>query len=154
MRMLLVGALGMLALEVLLVGGYLAASSQDPFILNPNSGSLEEDGITMVMLCGQGHTPEGRLSEVLSKMPPDGDIGGWSRGRTLRGDCGIWYHHNIFYNPHGESNGPSRRWPLSLIHQSAWNKNSQKVISKILHSPAPLELVTPMYGYARLRILP
>jgi len=61
MKMLLVGAVGMLVLQVLLVGGHLVASSQDPFILNPNSGSLEEDGITMVMLCWEGHTPEGRL---------------------------------------------------------------------------------------------
>jgi hypothetical protein len=101
MKTMLVGALGMLALQVLLVGSYLVVDSQDPILLNPESGSLEEDGLTMVMLCGEGHTPEGRGSEVLSKMPPDGDIGGWSRGRTLRGDsCDIWYHHNIFYNPH------------------------------------------------------
>jgi hypothetical protein len=103
MKMLLVGALGMLALQVVLVGAYLAMSKQDPFILNPDSGSLEPDGITMVMLCGEGHTPEGRRSEVLSKMPLDGDLGAWTRGRTLRGNCDIWYHHTIFYNPHGES---------------------------------------------------
>ena len=50
--MLLVGALGMLALQALLVWGLLAASNQDPFILNPNSGSLEKNGLTMVMFCG------------------------------------------------------------------------------------------------------
>jgi hypothetical protein len=100
MKMLLVGAVGMLALQVLLVGAYLVVDSQDPIILDPESGSLEEDGLTMVMLCGEGHTPEGRGSEVLSKMPPDGDIGEWSRGRTLRRGCDIWYHHNILYNPH------------------------------------------------------
>jgi hypothetical protein len=44
--------------------------SQDPILLDPESGSLEEDGLTMVMLCGEGDTPEGRLSELLSKMPP------------------------------------------------------------------------------------
>jgi len=101
----LVGAIGMLALQALLVLGYLAVDSQDPILLNPESGSLEEDGLTMVMLCGEGHTPEGRGSEVLSKMPPDGDMGGWSRGRALRGEaslCDIWYHHNVFYNPHAE----------------------------------------------------
>src|SRR5215207_10227204 len=73
MKTMLVGALGMFALQVLLVGSYLVVDSQDPIILDPESGSLEEDGLTMVMLCGEGHTPEGRLSEVLSKMPPDGD---------------------------------------------------------------------------------
>jgi heme A synthase len=61
-KTLLVGALGMLALQVVLVGGYLVVDSQDPILLNPESGSLEEDGLTMVMLCGEGHTPEGRLS--------------------------------------------------------------------------------------------
>src|SRR5215208_2988823 len=51
------------------------------------------------------------------------------------------------------------------IHRSAWNRNSRKFISKILHSPAPtplqspppgapfgpapLELVTPVYRYSR-----
>ena len=101
--MLLVGALGMLALQALLVWGLLAASNQDPFILNPNSGSLERDGLTMVMFCGAGHTPEGRFSKVLDKMPPDGSLGGWSRGREVWGNCDIWYHHTIFYNPHGEA---------------------------------------------------
>jgi hypothetical protein len=89
MKTMLVGALGMFALQVLLVGSYLVVDSQDPIILDPESGSLEEDGLTMVMLCGEGHTPEGRLSEVLSKMPPDGDIGAWSRGRALRRGCDI-----------------------------------------------------------------
>ncbi len=98
-RTLLVGALGMLALQVVLVLGYLVVDSQDPFILNPDSGSLEEDGLTMVMFCGDGHTPAGRRSGVLQNMPPDGYIGKWTRGRTLRGDCDIWYHHNVFYNP-------------------------------------------------------
>ncbi len=102
MKTMLVGAVGLLALQALLVGAYLAVDSQDPFILNPESGSLEEDGLTMVMLCGEGRTPEGRHSEVLEKMPAGGDIGGWSRGRTVRGDCDIWYHHNMLYNPHGE----------------------------------------------------
>ena len=56
MKMLLVGAFGILALQVVLVVGYLAVDSQDPIILDPESGSLEEDGLTMVMLCGEGHT--------------------------------------------------------------------------------------------------
>src|SRR5215217_9182347 len=60
----------------------------------------------------------------------------------------------------------SRRGGLKpLIHPSAWNRYSRKFISKILHnhtpvpheitppdiphSPTPLELVTPMDGYAR-----
>jgi hypothetical protein len=57
--------------------------------------------------------------------------------------------------------GPFR----ALIHRSAWNRNSRKSISKIVHSltplplktaapgalhnPAPIPLVTPMYRYAR-----
>jgi hypothetical protein len=100
MKTLLVGVVGVIALQVLLVGAYLAVDSQDPILLDPESGSLEQDGLTMVMLCGEGRTPEGRGSEVLSKMPPDGDLGGWSRGRTIRGNCDIWDHHNMLYNPH------------------------------------------------------
>jgi hypothetical protein len=54
---------------------------------------------------------------------------------------------------------------LTLIHRSAWNKNSRKFIYEILHnhiplpheitppdiphSPTPLELVTPMDRYAQ-----
>ena len=83
MKTILVGALGMLALQVLLVGSYLVVDSQDPILLDPESGSLEEDGLTMVMLCGEGHTPEGRRSEVPSKIPPDGDLPSWS---TLSND--------------------------------------------------------------------
>jgi hypothetical protein len=58
---------------------------------------------------------------------------------------------------------------FALIHRSAWNSNSRKFISKILHSPAPIPrnvpppsvphspapvpLVTPMDRYAELRML-
>ena len=100
---LLFGAVGMLALQVLLVWGFLAASNQDPFILNPNSGSLKKNGLTMVMFCGAGHTPDGRESEALKKLPPQGNLGGWSRGREVWGNCDIWYQHDITYNPHGET---------------------------------------------------
>jgi len=105
---LLLGAVGMLALQVLLVWGFLAASNQDPFILNPNSGSLKKNGLTMVMFCGSGHTPHGRLSESLKKLPPPpkgtiGEPGGWSRGREVWGNCDIWYQHDMFYKPQGEA---------------------------------------------------
>ena len=98
----LVGVVGVLALQVLVIGGLLSMDSLDPLLLNPDK-ELSEDGVSMVMLCGEASdaTPQGRNSGVLEKMPPDGDIGGWERGRTLRGDsCDIWYHHNVFYNPH------------------------------------------------------
>jgi hypothetical protein len=36
-----------------------------------------------------------------------------------------------------------------FIHPSAWNRYSRKVISKILYSPVPIPLVTPMDRYAR-----
>ncbi len=85
MKTLLVGALGMLGLQVVLVGGYLAASGQDPFILTPNSGSLQENGVTMVMLCGDNNTISDRpIGEVLDKVPPDGHVDAWTRG----GLCG------------------------------------------------------------------
>jgi hypothetical protein len=67
MKMLLVGAVGMLALQALLVGGLLSIDS----LLNPDD-DLSKDGISMVMLCGDGMTPGGTGSEVLDKMPPTG----------------------------------------------------------------------------------
>jgi len=94
MKMLLAGALGMLALQVLLVLGYLALNVRDPFILDP-TGGVDPNGIAMVMLCGEGMTPEGRGSEVLNNMPPDGDVGPWYRGRTVEGNCNIFYHYGI-----------------------------------------------------------
>jgi hypothetical protein len=98
MKTLLVGAVGVLALQALLIGGLLSMDSLDPILLNSDK-ELSEDGVSMVMLCGEGQTPEGRGSGVLEKMAPDGDVGAWTRGRTLRGDCDIWYHHNLSYNP-------------------------------------------------------
>jgi hypothetical protein len=71
MKMLLVGAVGMLALQALLVGGLLSIDSLDPILLNPDD-DLSKDGISMVMLCGDGMTPGGTGSEVLDKMPPTG----------------------------------------------------------------------------------
>ena len=35
---------------------------------------------------------------------------------------------------------------FALIHRSAWNWNSRKFISKILHSPAPVLLESPLSG--------
>src|SRR5215208_5350748 len=45
--------------------------------------------------------------------------------------------------------GDSLRQPypgttLKPIHRSAWNRNSRKFISKILHSPAPVGPVAPL----------
>jgi len=92
--MLAIGAAGMLVLQVLLVLAYLALSFNDPFILDPPGGT-NPNGIAMVMLCGKGITPEGRGSGVLNNMPPDGDLGPWSRGRTVQGDCNVFYHYGI-----------------------------------------------------------
>jgi len=97
MKALLQGAVGVIVLEVLLVMGYLALSFNDPFILDP-PGGISPNGIAIVMLCGKGMTPEGRGSEVLNNMPPDGDHGPWYRGQTVRGDCNIFYHYGIVNN--------------------------------------------------------
>jgi hypothetical protein len=98
---MLVGAVGILALQVVLALGILSMDSVDPVLLNPDE-ELSSDGVSMVMLCGEASeaTPEGRGSKVLEEMPPDGDLGAWTRGRTVRGNCSIWYHHSILYNPH------------------------------------------------------
>ena len=94
MKALLLGAVGVIVLEVLLVLGFLVLRVDDPFIFAPPSGS-NPNGIAMVMLCGKGMTPGGRGSEVLNNMPPDGDHGPWVRGRTVQGDCNIFYHYGI-----------------------------------------------------------
>src|SRR5215208_2041611 len=39
-----------------------------------------------------------------------------------------------------------RRVARRLIHRSAWNRNSRKFISKILHSLTPVALKTPAPG--------
>jgi hypothetical protein len=101
MKLLLVGAVGVLALQALLVVGYLAVSRYDPIVLNPDRGRLDDSGVTMVMFCGEGRTPRGRGSEVLEKVPPNGDVGSWSRGRTVRGNCDIWYHRQVQNGPAG-----------------------------------------------------
>jgi hypothetical protein len=108
MKTLLVGAVGVLALQALLVLGYLAVNRQDAIILNPDKGNLNENGIAMVMTCG-----EGSGSGVLDKVPPNGeDAGPWTRGRTVQGDCNIYYYHNTLYHACFHSPpalGPCRR---------------------------------------------
>jgi hypothetical protein len=98
---MLVGAVGVLALQVLLVGGVLSMDSVDPILLNPDK-ELSNDGVSMVMLCGEASeaTPEGRGSKVLEEMPLTET---WARGRG-GGRYGAiatsGTHHNILYNPH------------------------------------------------------
>ena len=63
----LVGAIWVLLAKVLSVGDYFAVGIQDPIRLRPDS-KMDEDGITMAMLCGEGHSPKGRGSKVLEEM--------------------------------------------------------------------------------------
>ena len=102
MKMVLVGVVGVLVVQVLLVGGYLAVSRHDPIILNPER-KLDENGIAMVMLCGDTPTISGSGSGVLDKVPPDGAYGPWSRGRAnVRGACDIWYHNGVLLGDEGD----------------------------------------------------
>jgi hypothetical protein len=109
MKRLLLGAVGMLALQALLVFGYLTESQYDPIILDPGNKVLDPDrkpldetGVAMVVFCGEGRTPQGRGSEVLEKVPPNGERGSWSRrGRTVLDDCDVWYHHQVQNGPAG-----------------------------------------------------
>ena len=94
MKMLLPGAVGVLALQVLLVGGYFTVNSQGPIILHPDS-DLAESGVIMAMFCGGGSG-----SRALDKVPAGEDLGPWTKGRTMRGDCDIWYHLSLLYNSH------------------------------------------------------
>jgi hypothetical protein len=96
----LLGVVGVFAFQALFVSLFLAVNDQTPLLLNPDH-NLSEDGIAMAMLCSEdGLTPKGRHSEILENMPPDGNWGAWSRGRAVRGNCDIWYHHGPLYNPH------------------------------------------------------
>lgn len=84
----------MLVLQVLLVGGYLAAHETDPMVLNPARGGLVEEGVVMAAFCGSGSG-----KEMLDRIPPDGGLGPWTKGRTVQGDCTVWYHHGTLYRP-------------------------------------------------------
>jgi hypothetical protein len=42
MSRILAGAVGVLVLQALLVGGYLAVSRQDPIVLNPDRGDWSQ----------------------------------------------------------------------------------------------------------------
>ncbi len=94
MKMLLVGAVGILALQVLLVGAYLAVNAQDPLVLNPDRGGMVENGVMMAAFCG----PQSG-KRMLDKISTGGRFDSWTRGRTVRGKCTIWYHHREGYNP-------------------------------------------------------
>jgi hypothetical protein len=93
MMRILVGAVGVIVVQAILVWGYLAVNQQDPIILNPDR-RLDENGAAMIMFCGDGSD-----KEMLDQVPPDKELGPWTRGRTIRGDCDIWYHHSVLYRP-------------------------------------------------------
>jgi len=100
MKTLLMGAVGVLVLQALLFLGYLAVYGQDPIIrqdpitLNP-PGGLDLNGVRMVMFCGENSIISGSGRGMLDKVPPDGHLGPWTRGRTMQGDCTIWYHQSV-----------------------------------------------------------
>jgi hypothetical protein len=60
------GAVGVVALQALLIIGYLAVGRQDPIVLNPDRHALEDEGVSMVMFCGKGG------GGVLTKVPQRG----------------------------------------------------------------------------------
>jgi hypothetical protein len=98
MRTLLTGAVGALILSALLVSGYLWLARDNLIILSLDRGALVEDGVMMTMVCGKGSG-----KEVLDKVPLNGSLGPWTKGRTVRGDCDIWYHHTPNYRRCGTS---------------------------------------------------
>jgi hypothetical protein len=95
MKMLLLGAVGMIALQALLVWGYLALSEQDPIVLNPDRGGMVEKGVVMAAICSEG----GSGKEMLLELPSSGRWDSWTRGQTVRGNCTVWYHHHPGYSP-------------------------------------------------------
>jgi hypothetical protein len=98
MKTLLVGAAGAFILSALLVSGYLWLARDNLIILSLDRGALVENGVMMAMVCGDGSG-----KELLDKAPPDGNVGPWTKGRTVRGDCDIWYHHTERYSRCGTS---------------------------------------------------
>jgi hypothetical protein len=65
MKMLLLGVVGVLALQALLVWGYLSVSEQGPIVLNPDRSGLVENGVMMAAFCGEG----GSGKEMLDALP-------------------------------------------------------------------------------------
>jgi len=98
MKMLLVGAVGMLTLQVLLIFGWLAVSEQDPIILDPNRGGIVGNGIAMAAYCGP-HSGK----EMLDELPANGEWDTWTKGQTVilsESSCNVWYHHYEGYSPY------------------------------------------------------
>lgn len=87
---MLVGAVGVIAVQVLLVWGYLAVNGSDPIILNPDR-RLDRNGPSMMMVCGLGND-----KDVLDTVE-GGEYGMWTPGRVVKGDCEIYYHHKVGY---------------------------------------------------------
>jgi hypothetical protein len=68
--MMLVGAVGVIVVQVVLVWDYLAANRQDPFVLNPDR-KLHDNSVAVLMFCGSSADSD---REVLDKVP-DGQLG-------------------------------------------------------------------------------
>jgi hypothetical protein len=95
--MLLVGAVGVLILQLLLLGSYLYINDQDPIVLNPDRGGMVENGIAMATYCGP-RSGKG----TLKSLPANGRWDVWSKGRAVRlggASCTVWYHHHPGYTP-------------------------------------------------------
>ena len=110
MKTALAVIIGGLLVQALLILGYLAGSRQDPILINPDR-SYDDSGVAMVMFCG-----EDVGNEMLDKVPPDGESGPWTRGRTLTNGCAIFYHHDAAYHAcfHDHPTlGPCRRGRFS-----------------------------------------
>ena len=91
-----VGALVLSAL--LLVSGYLWLTRNNLIIQSLDRGALDKNGVMMATYCGSGSG-----NKMLDKIPPDGSSGVWTKGRTIRGNCDIWYHHTSRYQRCGTS---------------------------------------------------
>jgi hypothetical protein len=92
---IIVGAVGVLAVQVLLIWTYLLVNGSDPIILNPDR-RLDENGPTVLIACGPGDDRE------LTRTVKGGKYGMWTHGWTVRGDCDIWYYHKVGYRPEND----------------------------------------------------
>jgi len=81
MKMLLVGAVGVLALQALFVSFYLALAASDPLVTK---------GVQKVVLCG-GSTESGTWRYKIMQEVPGGESGTW--GTEEYGYCQTWLHY-------------------------------------------------------------
>ncbi len=82
---MLLGAVGVLALEALLVLGYLALAAY------PEEGPLVRSGIQQIVICRKGSSGSGDIWYKITQEIPGAESGTW--GVEKDGDCRVLRHY-------------------------------------------------------------